>query len=489
MTMRPSQTKIVATLGPAILSVEKLKELLQAGVDVFRINAAHGDVDKFAGMLALVRQAESESGIPVAVLMDLAGPKMRLGEIPGGELQCNLGDTIRFVRGQKSKQPNWLTSTYAPLVDELNVGDRVLMCDGLVTVKIDKKTKSFVEGKVVQSGTIRSRQGINLPGVKLSVKSLQEVDQTNAVWATENGVDYLGFSFVRSAAEIHELRAIISKHTPEAKENGEDAFGTGIVAKIEKPEAVEKLDEIVQAADAVMVARGDLGVELDIAQMGIVQKKIIQKCRLYQKPVIVATQMLESMTHSPIPTRAEVSDVANAVFDGADAIMLSGETAVGDFPLETVQLMHRIAQTTETADIMTFVPSPEFSDKAKSGSTVLRSSSPVAVALATAAVDIASDINADLILAATYTGRTALDLSQLRCIIPTVGYSPNVATVRRMCLYWGIIPMLLDREDSYESMIQKTLKGKLTKKGKNVVLLTGTNVFENAGNGVNVVEM
>lgn len=491
--MRPSQTKIVATLGPAILSVEKLVELLIAGVDVFRINAAHGDVEKFAAMLALVRQAESESGIPVAVLMDLAGPKMRLGEIPGGELRCNLGDTIRFVRGHKSKEPNWLTSTYEPLVDELNVGDRVLMCDGLVAVKIDKKVKSFVEGKVIESGTVRSRQGINLPGVKLSVKSLQEVDKINAAWGAQNGVDYLGFSFVRSAAEIRELREIIVKNTPKSADGSStshsSAIGTGIVAKIEKPEAVEKLDEIVQAADAVMVARGDLGVELDIAQMGVVQKEIIQKCRQYQKPVIVATQMLESMTHSPIPTRAEVSDVANAVFDGADAVMLSGETAVGEFPLETVQMMHRIAQTTETAEIMTVVPQQVFAIQKDNNSTVLRSSSVVASALATAAVDIASDIEADLIVAATYTGRTALDLSQLRCIIPTVGFSPNVATVRRMCLYWGIIPLLMDKEDSYESMIQKTLKSKLTQKGKSVVLLTGTNVFENSANGVSVVEM
>ncbi len=488
--MRPSQTKIIATLGPAILAQEKLVELLQAGVDVFRINAAHGKIENFASMLSLVRSAEKSSGIPVAVLMDLAGPKMRLGEIDGGQLDCVRGETVRFVKGTTSTQKNYLTSTYQPLIDELQVGNRVLMCDGTVCVEITKKEPDYVEGTVVQPGVIRSRQGINLPGVKLSVKSLQPIDITNAIWAVQNGIDYLGFSFVRTAEEIEELRSILIQNKPQDK-----PLNTGIIAKIEKPEALDNLEAIVVASDGVMVARGDLGVEVDIAKMGVVQKEIIRTCRELEKPVIVATQMLESMTHSRIPTRAEASDVANAVFDGADCIMLSGETAVGDYPLETVETMHRIALESEREQIAAI-------DEDESGAvntvpvifedmdqTLLRPGSLVAGALAEAAVDVADQVDAALIVAATATGRTALDLAHLRSRVATLGFTPNLETARRICLYWGVIPLYLPGAKNYGDVIKAAQTAQLVDSGDTIVVLSGMNVFEHSFNAVSVHEV
>lgn len=484
--LRPSQTKIIATVGPAILSVEKLVELIQAGVDVFRINAAHGTIDSFASTLALIRQAEKEADAPIAVLMDLAGPKMRLGEIEGGELDCVQGEKIRFIRGKESPQKNWLTSTYEPLVDELNVGDRVLMCDGLVSVEITEKGKDYVEGVVVQPGVVRCRQGINLPGVKLSVKSLQPVDITNAIWAVQNGIDYLGFSFVRTAEEIDELRDILVANKPTGK-----PLNTGIIAKIEKPEAVENLEQIALASDGVMVARGDLGVEVDIAKMGVVQKEIIRVCRALGKPVIVATQMLESMTHSRIPTRAEASDVANAVFDGADCIMLSGETAVGDYPVETVKTMHRIALETEKErakrDDDTMPELPCFYDNSEN--TLLRSCSLVACAMAEAAVSIADTTEASAIIAATSTGRTALDLALMRSSAPTIGCSPVLEAARRLALFWGVIPMYLPEAKNYADIVAEAKKRGYVETGEAVVLLTGQNVFKDSYNAVAVIEV
>ncbi len=483
---RPSQTKIIATVGPAILSVEKLVELIQAGVDVFRINAAHGTIESFASTLALIRQAEKESGAPIAVLMDLAGPKMRLGEIEGGELDCVQGEKIRFIRGKESPQKNWLTSTYEPLVDELNVGDRVLMCDGMVSVEITEKGDDYVEGVVVQPGVVRCRQGINLPGVKLSVKSLQPVDITNAIWAVQNGIDYLGFSFVRTAEEIDELRDILVANKPKDK-----PLNTGIIAKIEKPEAVENLEQIALASDGVMVARGDLGVEVDIAKMGVVQKEIIRVCRALGKPVIVATQMLESMTHSRIPTRAEASDVANAVFDGADCIMLSGETAVGDYPVETVKTMHRIALETEKERAMRDDEQqplvPCFYDNSEY--TLISPSTLVGCAMAEAAVNIADTTEASVIIAATLTGRTALDLAHLRSSASTVGCSPVLETARRMALYWGVIPVHLPEAKNYFDIVAAVKKLGFVEPGQSVVLLTGQNVFKEAYNAVAVIEV
>ncbi|MDR0520554.1 MAG: pyruvate kinase [Planctomycetaceae bacterium] len=426
---RSSHTKIVATVGPASDPEEVLAQLIQAGVDVFRLNMAHGGPQQAQARLDRIRKVSEQLGVTVGVLADLAGPKMRLGEIPGGEYKCIPGTPMTFVRGNTASEPNTFTTTYEPLIEDVKTGDRIMLADGTVALQVAEKKKDSIVCSVVQGGTVRSRQGINLPGTKLSIKTLQAADIENAKWATKAGVDFLGLSFVRSVSDIRELREILIETARE--ETGKWGDIPHIIAKIEKPEAVEAIDDIVQISDGIMVARGDLGVEFDIAQIAVVQKKIIETCRKYSKPVIVATQMLESMHHQTLPTRAEATDVANAVLDGTDACMLSGETAVGEYPVLTVQTMHRIALEAEKLlkarqDI--------------AGRRLMKSTS-VTHAVCDAAVTVAEEIDVPMILVGTRSGRTALALSNQRCFTMCAAASSNERALQRMNLYWGVFPM------------------------------------------------
>jgi pyruvate kinase len=331
-------TKIVATIGPACCSLENLTRLVAKGVNVFRINMAHGTRDEHEAMLALARCTGDSTGHAVAILVDLAGPKIRLGELTEDPIVCESGSEFTFVREKASTEPHQLTSGYEQLVDELNIDDRVMLADGTVTLRVIGKQEDRVRCQVISPGTIRSRQGINLPGVHLSLRTLSEQDFDNAFWAAEQEVDLLGISFVRSPNDLHSLRGELAKrhHDP-----------PWLIAKIEKPEALTQLDEIITAADGVMVARGDLGVETDVADLAVLQKRIIARCNDLGRPVIVATQMLDSMQHSTQPSPAEATDVANAILDGTDACMLSGETAIGSYPVESVDMMRRIICATE----------------------------------------------------------------------------------------------------------------------------------------------
>ncbi|MDO4575735.1 MAG: pyruvate kinase [Planctomycetia bacterium] len=462
---RPSRTKIVATLGPASNRPEMLRSLIQAGVDIFRINAAHGTCEKFAEMLRNVREAAAAIGIEVGVLMDLGGPKIRLGVLPEEEWTFEKGSIVRFIPGEKANVgadgvPE-LTCTYEPLVAELAVGDRIVLADGTVELRVTHKSpeNQWAACQVLEGGTVRSRQGVNLPGVKLSIPAMLEVDRVNAAWAAKNGVNFLGLSFVRHGFEIEALKEWI-------RENG---GVTQVVAKIEKPEAVDNLLEIVEASDAVMVARGDLGVETDIATVPVLQKEIIRLCHKYRKPVIVATQMLESMTHNNFPTRAEVTDVANAILDGADACMLSGESAVGEWPVETVNMMHRVALGTES------VLNSQNYDAPPMSSTF----DPVLEATAHSVCELAEHVDAKFIIAVTASGGTALCLSANRCPVPILGLSHSEETVRRMTLYWGVIPMLLPAEITdpwkiMEYVLRKFCEEKYLEAGERVVLFAGT---------------
>ena len=471
---RPSQTKIVATLGPASDKSEKIRELIAAGVDVFRINAAHGDRDGHQRRLDTVRRISAELGQPVAVLVDLAGPKIRLGELPGGQIECSLGDQLRFIRGTAAA-PGELTTTYAPLIDELSLGDRVMLADGIVSLVVEQSHRDVAVCRVVQPGTLRSRQGVNLPGVKLSVPTLGEADRQNAVWAATSGVDFLGLSFVRSAADVHQLQELIKAH----------GSGAQVVAKIEKPEALDELTEIVAAADAVMVARGDLGVEIDIAEVAVVQKRIIAECHAQRKPVIIATQMLDSMQHSRIPTRAEVTDVANAILDGADACMLSGETAIGDYPRETVRMMHRIALATE--------PLCRNQSKPRPADATADRRNPITEATVDAAGRLAESLDARTVIVATASGQTALSLSKNRHYVPTVGVSDCEATLRRMCLYWGVIPLagapIGDNRNLLEHVVARGRDAGLLRAGDRIVLVAGTGLAMTAHNMIVVHEL
>jgi pyruvate kinase len=463
-----ARTKIVATVGPACGTVEMLVKLIQAGVSVFRINTAHGTTEERDQKLAAVREASEKVGRPVGVLVDLAGPKMRLGELHTDPTVCELGATFRFVRGAKSSASDELTSTYAPLVGELTVGDNVMLADGTVSMQVIGKSADEVRCRVTGAGTIRSRQGINLPGAKLSVASLTEADMTNAILAARNEVDIVSLSFVRKPVDVLLLKELL-------RSQGSSAM---VIAKIEKPEAVEQLAEIVAAADGVMVARGDLGVEMDVAEIAVVQKRIVQECQRQGKPVIVATQMLDSMHHNRRPTRAEATDVANAILDGTDACMLSGETAIGDFPVETVETMTRIMLATE----------PLLKERPPHQSLELLPSDvhPVTAAAVRGSATIAEQINAKLVVVATRGGGTCRLRSKQRDFVPTIGVSDSPQVLRRLSLLWGVTPLagapvhdgpqlraFIDRWGREQGLLQK---------GDRVVFCTGTNFYPMAQN-------
>jgi len=515
--VRPSQTKIVATVGPACEREEQLSQLVAAGVDVFRLNMAHGGPGQQQARVAAIRRAAEQLGQPIAILIDLAGPKIRLGELPGGQLLLDTGDRVRFVRGainpaerlrgeedaggvedreQKgdgrglgSDEPGppsalpresqavplvpppspmiTLTTTYEPLVTDLALGDRVMLADGTVSLVVDQKGPAAAICRVMQPGLIRSRQGLNLPGSRLSVPALSDEDRAHATWAAENGIDFVGLSFVRRADEVRDLKSLLRSQGSAAQ----------VIAKIEKPEALERLGEIITAADGVMVARGDLGVEIDVARVPVVQKEIIAACNRARKPVIVATQMLESMTHARLPTRAEVTDVANAILDGADACMLSGETAIGEFPREAVEMMHRIALATEPQyRRRTPLPCPESGPEAN----------PITESTVCSAGRIAEELGAKLLIVATTSGATDLALAKYHYFVPTVGVSDSVATLRRMCLYWGVIPLAGAPTSDSAALLRHAVewgqKAGLLASGDRIILVAGTGLAATAHN-------
>jgi len=467
---QPSQTKIVATIGPASDGEEKLAELIRAGVDVFRINAAHGNRSEHERRLAACRAASEAVGWPVAVLVDLAGPKMRLGELAGGQLDFAAGDRLRFVRGDQLGKPGELTTTYEPLIDELAAGDRIMLADGTVSLVVEQVGADEAVCRVVQPGTVRSRQGVNLPGVKLSAPALGEADRDNARWAARGGVDFLGLSFVRGPDEVYQLKALIEA----------EGAQTQVIAKIEKPEAIIHIDDIIAAVDGIMVARGDLGIEISPEAVPMLQKMIIAKCNQAGKPVITATQMLDSMIRNPRPTRAEASDVANAILDGSDAIMLSGETASGKYPLEAVQTMVRIAQEVERAHLS----DPRKQLAARPGRTF-------AEAVAHASVETALDLSAAAIVTPTVSGATARTVSRFRPPCPIVAVTPRPFAQRELMIFWGVFPLLSQRGQSTDAVINEAVEAAKraghVQEG-DVVVVTGGSV-EGGGGTTNLMKV
>jgi pyruvate kinase len=506
---RNSQTKIVATVGPACDSKEKLAELITAGVDVFRLNMAHADHRQQDERLEAIRDAATQVGRTVGILVDLAGPKMRLGELPGGQLRCRLGDRVRFVRREASHALSAMTqdtggdsipttattpdlnTTYEPLIDELRPGNRVMLADGTVSLVVEHVDKDSAVCRVTQSGLIRSRQGVNLPGVKLSVAAMSDIDRENAVWAARNEIDFVGLSFVRRAEDVRELKTLLKESTPGV------AFVPQVIAKIEKPEALDALAAIVATADGVMVARGDLGVEIDIAQVAVAQKRIIAECTRQRKPVIIATQMLDSMQNSRLPTRAEVADISNAILDGGDACMLSGETAVGKYPRESVELMNRIALAAETL-LTGHVEAAGVN--CKDGNcpkqhrwTYSHPLNPVTRAVVSGAGTLAEQLAAKLIIVASASGATALSLAKSRFRVPTVGVSNSAATLRRLCLYWGVTPLagapLGDSPALARFVTDWGKQNGVLRSGDHIVLITGTGTAVTKHNMVVVHEV
>ncbi len=450
--------------------------------------------------MAAIRRAAARTGRTVGVLVDLAGPKMRLGELPDGQLLCRTGEHVRFVRGDAENVPAIttegpsgamipttattpeLTTTYEPLIDELRPGDRIMLADGTVCLLVERVDKDSAVCRVLQAGLIRSRQGVNLPGVKLSVAAMSDLDRENAVWAAKNEIDFVGLSFVRRADDVRELKALLKASVPNPNSSNPNSGGPNVIAKIEKPEALDDLTAIVASADGVMVARGDLGVEIDIAQVAVAQKRIIAECRRQRKPVIIATQMLDSMQRSRIPTRAEVADVSNAILDGGDACMLSGETAVGEYPRETVELMNRIALAAET--LLGQHVEERGANCADENCprqhrwTYSHPLNPVTRAVVSGAGTLAEQLAAKLIIVASASGATALSLAKSRFRVPTVGVSDSAATLRRLCLYWGVTPLADAPLGSSPALARfVTDWGKqngILRSGDHIVLITGT---------------
>lgn len=417
--------KIVATWGPAVSSYEDTLALIQAGVNVARLNLSHGTYVVHEGVYRNIRRAESEVGLPVAVLADLQGPKIRLGKFESGPYELAVGDEFEITIDDIVGDATRCGTTHKGLPGDVRVGDLLLIDDGKVSVRATRVTDRSVFSVVEVPGFVSNNKGINLPGVAVNVPALSEKDEEDLRWALKLGADYIALSFVRDAQDINRVLEIM------AEENRR----IPVIAKIEKPQAVENLSAIVDAFDGIMVARGDLGVELPLEQVPLVQKQAIELARTKAKPVIVATQVLESMIDNPRPTRAEASDCANAVLDGTDAVMLSGETSVGKYPREAVMTMSRIIDSIETHGLDR-IPPLASKPRTQGGAITL------------AAADVAQFIGTKFICVFTESGDTVRRMSRLRIPIPILGFTPSASVRRRMELTWGA--------DSYEVARQKS---------------------------------
>lgn len=449
------RTKIVCTIGPASREEGILRELIRAGMDVARINFSHGDRTTHASDISLIRRLAAEEGRLVAILGDLQGPRLRVGEIPGGKMLLSEGETVSLTA--HPAPPSQIPLPYADWLSDLSPGDRILLDDGLLELEVEEASPAGACCKVLAGGVLLSRKGISLPGVSLSLPSLTEKDKEDVDFALEQGVDYLALSFVRRASDIFSLKGLLEEKGAEIP----------IIAKIEKREALENFDEILAASDGVMVARGDLGVEIPAEEVPTHQKEIIRKANEAGKPVITATQMLDSMMQHPRPTRAEASDVANAIWDGTDALMLSGETAVGKYPIEAVKMMARIAITAEKAF--------PYEDWARRAAFEIACTPTDAISQATC--EIALELGARVIVTSTTTGYTARMVAKHRPATPIIAITPSPATQRCLALVWGVESFLVESFSNTDQMIETAVntareKG-LVEKGDTVVITAG----------------
>ncbi|QWT23319.1 pyruvate kinase [Subtercola sp. PAMC28395] len=449
------RAKIVATLGPATSSYENLRAIIDAGVDVCRMNLSHGTYDVHEAIYATVRKAAADSGRAVAVMVDLQGPKIRLGKFEGGPYYLEQGDIFKITTDEVIGTRELSGTTFKGLPQDVSPGDFLLIDDGKVKVRVLETDGTVVTTEVVVAGNVSNNKGINLPGVAVNVPALSKKDEADLRWGLKLGADLIALSFVRDASDITRVHEIMA----------EEGRKIPVIAKIEKPQAVDNLEEIIDAFDSIMVARGDLGVELPLEAVPIVQKRAIELSRRMAKPVIVATQMLESMISSPIPTRAETSDVANAVLDGADAVMLSGETSVGEYPIITVQTMARIVESTEVHG-MERIPALGTKPRTQAGAITL------------AAAEVADFVEAKYLVVFTESGDSVRRMTRLRSSIPIVGLTPEPGIRNRMALSWGVESFLVDRvkhTDQLMVQVDDVLLGEnMAEVGDKVVVISGS---------------
>ena len=461
------KTKIICTLGPATKDDEVLKQLMENGMDVARINFSHGSQAEHKVTMDRVKKIRKVLGRPFVILLDTSGPEIRIGQLEGGRAELLPGDTFKLTTNDIMGNKERVSITYKNLVHDVKAGTRILIDDGLIEMLVTNVTETEITCKVENGGVISDRKGINVPNVNLSMPYISPKDRSDILFGIEQGVDFIAASFVRNAECILEIKSFLR----ECK-----APYIPVIAKIENFEAIKNIDEIIRCADGIMVARGDLGVEIPAEEVPYLQKTIIQKCNDNFKPVITATQMLDSMMRNPRPTRAEVTDVANAVYDGTDAVMLSGETAQGKYPLEALQMMvHIVENTEEHLDYDMILR--------KAGEHRLKSASS---ALANATVTTANNLRAKCIVTPTVSGATARVVSKFKPKTGIIGISPDEATLRRMQINWGVMPLksvaVYTTEDICDTAIDLICAKKLAEAGDMVVLTLGipsTNVSEN----------
>ena len=449
------RAKIVCTLGPAVESIEKITELIDAGMNMARLNLSHGGHDEHQKRLDLVRAAAKKGNRAVAILVDLQGPKIRLGRFSAGPHELLRGDTFTITTDDIAGTKEKVGTTYKGLPGDCKAGDTIMIDDGKVSVQVVQVKGNDVITKVIQPGMVSNNKGINLPGVAVSLPALSEKDIADLRWGLKAGADFIALSFVRNAADIKDVHKIME----------EVGIKVPVIAKIEKPQAVENLQEIVDAFDGIMVARGDLGVELPIEDVPMVQKRCITMARESAKPVIVATQMLDSMISNSQPTRAEATDCANAVLDGADALMLSGETSVGDFPIDSVKIMARIIERTEDV-ALDQIPPLKHSPATKAG------------AITKAATEVGLTVGAKYLVAFTQSGDSARRMSRLRSPIPMLALTPEIGTYNRLALSWGVESLLTSTVNHTDEMVMQVdsilIESKRVKIGDLVLIVAGS---------------
>ena len=474
------RTKIVATIGPASRSPERLESLIRAGVNVFRLNFSHGTQEEHLEVIRAARDIAARLHRPVALLQDLSGPKIRTGKVKDGQVELVKGARVAITTDTSIEgTAELISTTYQPLPHDVKAGDQILLDDGNLELRVVGVSAGRVECEVVDGGPLRSNKGMNLPGVSLSTPALTEKDRRDLVFGVHH-VDYVAMSFVRRAEDVLEAKALI-------RSMGE---ATPVIAKIEKPQAIENLEAILAATDGVMVARGDLGVEIGTEDVPIVQKRIIAMANAAGKVVITATQMLESMIDNPRPTRAEASDVANAILDGTDAVMLSGESAVGKYPVETVETMARIADYTEEHGMGSIRPRRADARRSDGPSAPAGPGTPITRSLTRVAASVAEELGCKLIVAFTESGITARLVAGHRPRMPVVAVTHDDRVYRELALWWGVVPIKSEFVENTDDLLAagvERLKARgLVQKGDTILMLSGHSIAAAATNMLRV---
>ncbi|HIV24768.1 MAG TPA: pyruvate kinase [Candidatus Scatomonas pullistercoris] len=472
------RTKIVCTMGPNADKPGMMKSWIEAGMDVARFNFSHGSHEEHKARMKALKKLRKEMKIPIAILLDTKGPEIRTGVLENGQkITLQEGQELTLTTEEIVGNSSRISITYKDLPSDVKEGDRILVDDGLIELKVKELAKTEIICEVVNGGELGERKGINVPNVSINLPAITEKDKEDLLFGIEQKVDYVAASFIRKAEDVLEIKAFLREHGGEHID---------VISKIENAEGVENIDAIIQASDGIMVARGDLGVEIPAYQVPHIQKMIIEKCNHLYLPVITATQMLDSMIRNPRPTRAEVTDVANAIYDGTDAVMLSGETAMGKYPVEAVKMMAEIALETEKYLKFESYRDVEFA----------RGNASVSSAVGFAAVDMVEHIGATCIVTPTMSGKTARLISNLRPSVPIYAVTPYEWAKRKMQLYWGVRSVTGYEEDSTENIISHALymvvREKLVEKGDILIFTAGdpaTNEVSSEGNTTNITNM